>query len=133
MANDEQAIRELVASWHEATAMGDVERVLELMAEDVVFLTAGQAPIRGRQEFAAGLRSLLENFSIRSSGKIQELQISGDLAYCWTFLTVDVLPLVKGDAVRRTGPALTILRRQPDGTWVVFRDANMLAAEPPIA
>ena len=42
MITDEQAIRDLVALWHRATAAGDVDTVLGLMADDVVFLVAGQ-------------------------------------------------------------------------------------------
>jgi uncharacterized protein (TIGR02246 family) len=41
MNADEQAIRDLVASWHRATAAGDVDAVLALMADDVIFLVAG--------------------------------------------------------------------------------------------
>jgi len=48
MSSDEQAIRSLVALWHSATASGDVETVLSLMAEDVVFLVAGRPPMQGR-------------------------------------------------------------------------------------
>jgi len=35
MDQDEQAIRAIVATWMDATAAGDVSRVLELMADDV--------------------------------------------------------------------------------------------------
>jgi ketosteroid isomerase-like protein len=28
--------------------------------------------------------------------------------------------------VHRSGPALSILRKKPDGHWVIFRDANMI-------
>jgi ketosteroid isomerase-like protein len=31
--NDEQAIRDLVATWHRATAAGDIARILTLMHE----------------------------------------------------------------------------------------------------
>jgi len=51
MSADEQAIRDLVAHWHRATAAGDVDIVLGLMADDVVFLVPGQPPIRGRSAF----------------------------------------------------------------------------------
>ena len=33
MTQDERAIRELIATWHRATAAGDVDMVLRLMAE----------------------------------------------------------------------------------------------------
>jgi uncharacterized protein (TIGR02246 family) len=125
--NDEQAIRDLVATWHRATAAEDLPRILELMSEDVVFLTPGQPPMRGRDAFAKGLQSLLQNSRIESSGEIQEVQVAADLAYSWTHLSVTVTPRASGDAMRRTGYTLSIFRKQPSGGWVLVRDANMLA------
>jgi len=127
MNADEQAIRAVVARWHGATADGDVETVLTLMADDVVFLVAGQPPMRGRAAFASGLRKLLSTHRIESTGDVKEVAVSGDLAYCWTELTVRIVPQAGGDAVTRAGNALSILRKQADGAWVVVRDANMLA------
>jgi uncharacterized protein (TIGR02246 family) len=59
MSTDEQAIRDLVALWHSATEKGDVDTVLGLMAEDVVFLVAGKELMRGRRAFEQSLRALL--------------------------------------------------------------------------
>jgi len=124
---DEQAIRKLVALWHSATAAGDVDTVLGLMSEDVVFLIAGQPPMRGRSSFERGLRGLLTQHRIESTGEIQEIDVSGSLAYCWSILTVRVAPIAGGDAITRKGSALSILRKQPNGSWLVVRDANMLS------
>ena len=55
-ADDEQAIRDLVGNWLAASNSGDHDTVLRLMAEDVVFLQPGQAPMRGRAAFAAAQR-----------------------------------------------------------------------------
>jgi uncharacterized protein (TIGR02246 family) len=49
--NDEQQIRELVATWMSATKAGDLATVLDLMTDDAVFLVAGRPPF-GKQEFA---------------------------------------------------------------------------------
>jgi uncharacterized protein (TIGR02246 family) len=130
MHTDEAAIRDLVARWHAATAADDVDTVLGLMADDVVFLVVGRAPMRGRSAFENGLRKLLTTHRIASTGDVQDVAVSGDLAYCWTQLSVSIVPRSGGDALTRTGNALSILRRQPDGAWVVVRDANML---PPAA
>lgn len=127
MSTDEQAIREVVAQWHRATAAGDVEAVLKLMAEDVVFLVAGQPPMRGHATFERGLRGLLGQYRIESTGEVQEIEASGDLAYCWSILTVRVVPIAGGNTAVRTGSALSILRKQPSGSWIVVRDANMLS------
>ncbi len=125
--SDEDQIRELVAVWHRATAAGDVAKILGLVAEDVVFLRAGQPPMRGRAAFAEGTRAALERFRIESSGDVQEVCVSGNLAYCWTELRVNMIPRGGGEGSPRAGPALTILRKAGDGRWVVSRDANMLA------
>jgi len=127
MNADEQAIRTLVAEWHRATAAGDVESVLRLMADDVVFLVAGQPPMRGRRTFEKGLRGLLAAHRIASSAEVQEIEISGDLAYCWSILNVEITPASGGSKVVRSGSALSILRKQSTGAWVVVRDANLLA------
>lgn len=126
MSTDEEAIRNLVALWHSATAKGDVDTVLGLMAEDVVFLVPGKPPMRGRGSFEQGLRELLTQHRIESTGDVQEIEVSGNLAYCWTNLTVRVVPLAGGNAPVHTGSTLSILHKQSNGSWVLVRDANLL-------
>jgi uncharacterized protein (TIGR02246 family) len=126
MNPDERAIRDLITQWHRATAAGDVDTVLGLMDENVVFLVAGRPPMRGRAALAKGLRALLARHRITSTGDVQEIEVEGNFAYCWTNLTVAVVPLAGGAGVTRSGAALSIFRRHPDGRWVLCRDANLL-------
>ena len=130
MRDDQQQIRDLLTTWQRATATGDLPQLLSLMAEDVVFLVSGQPPMRGRDAFAAGFQMALQHFRIDSSCEVEEIQIASDWAYCWSHLCVTLTPHQAGSSKRRTGYTLTILRRKPDGAWVVARDANMLTAEP---
>jgi uncharacterized protein (TIGR02246 family) len=127
MNSDEKAIRDLVSLWQTATAAGDIDTVLSLMAEDVIFLSAGNSPMQGRDSFGAALRGVLQQRRIESTGEVKEIGISGSLAYCWANLTVQIIPLTGGDSVVRSGSAISILRKQADGSWVLTRDANMLA------
>jgi uncharacterized protein (TIGR02246 family) len=127
MSSDEQAIRDLVDLWHRATAAGEVDTILGLMTDDVVFLVPGQPPMRGRSAFERGLRALLERNRIESTGEVQEVEVSGNLAYCWAKLTVRVVPLAGGSEIIRAGNALSILRKQSNGSWALTRDANLLA------
>jgi uncharacterized protein (TIGR02246 family) len=127
MQDDEQAIRRLIATWISATNAGDTDKVLALMADDVTFLMPGQPPMRGKSEFANAQRAL-GGASVSATSDVQEVRVFGDWAYCWTYLTVVVAPL-GGTAVKRAGNTLSILHRQAD-TWVLYRDANMLAPAP---
>jgi conserved hypothetical protein len=126
VTSDEKEIRSVIARWHDATAEGDVDAILELMAEDVVFLVAGHEPMRGRQAFADGLRSLLKSHHIESSGIVQEVVVSGALGYSWTQLKVSMTAIAGGDTMVRTGSTLSIFRKEPSGAWVLARDANLL-------
>src|SRR6185436_15356351 len=101
MQADEQAIRDLIAKWHDATAVGDLTTILGLMADDVVFLQPGQPPMRGKDAFAAGFQAALQRFRIDSSSEIQEIQVVANWAYCWTNLSVTMTPLQAGAPVRR--------------------------------
>ena len=124
MDRDEQAIRSLVTTWMQATAAGDVPRVLELMADDVVFLGAGRPPMRGKSDFASASKAMQGR--VEGTADVQEVRVFGEWAYCWNQLTVTVHPPGGGPPMHRSGPALSILRKKLDGRWVIFRDANMV-------
>ena len=130
MSSGEHAIRNLIATWNRATAAGDVKPLLNLMAEDVVFLTPGNPPLRGRDAFVTAFQATLGRFRIDPKSEVQEIQVSGDLAYCWTHITVELTPVNGGSPARRSGYTLTILRKHPGGDWFITRDANMLTADP---
>ncbi|MEK6258855.1 MAG: SgcJ/EcaC family oxidoreductase [Planctomycetota bacterium] len=131
MQTDEQAIRNLVAAWLDASAAGDVPKLQSLMAEDAVFLTPGQPPMRGRDAFITAFQAGLEHIRIEAKSEIQEIQIIGDFAWLSNHLTVTVTPRRGGPPLRRSGFTLTIFQKQPDGRWVLVRDANMLTTEAP--
>jgi uncharacterized protein (TIGR02246 family) len=48
MSADEQAIRKLIDDWMQATAKGDLAKVLSMMSDDVVFMTASRSRSRSR-------------------------------------------------------------------------------------
>jgi uncharacterized protein (TIGR02246 family) len=129
MDTDEQEIRQLVATWIDATKAGDTDTVLSLMSDDVVFLVTGQPPMIGKTAFAAAMRAQSGQGRPQFEGKseIQEIRVLGDWAYMWTKLTVVITPPGSASPITRAGNTLTILKKQ-SGKWVLARDANMLAA-----
>ena len=128
MQNDEQEIRRLVATWMAATKAGDVETVLGLMADDVVFLTPGRPPMVGKSTFAAAAKAPAGQEAPRFEGtsEIQEIRVLGEWAFMWTRLSVVVYPPGGAASLTRAGHTLSILRKQ-NGKWLLARDANMLA------
>ncbi len=123
MTDDERAIRNLVETWMAASTAGDLPTVLSLMADDVVFMVPGRDPF-GKAEFAAASEGL-NNVRIEGSSDIQEIRVVGDWAYLRNYLEVTMTP-DGGSPVRRSGYTLTILRKKPNGKWVLARDANLM-------
>jgi uncharacterized protein (TIGR02246 family) len=128
MSDDEQAIRALIARWIAAAREGEVDEVLALMAPDAMFLMAGQPPMIGRDAFANSMRTMLADHTIDSTSEVEEVAVSGDMAYCRTRLSVTVTSKHGKLPLQRTGHTLSILRKGDDGKWLLARDANMLAS-----
>jgi uncharacterized protein (TIGR02246 family) len=127
IAADERAIRELIQTWLAATQRGDIQTVLGLMADDVVFMLLGQNPF-GKEAFAASFKALT-GVRFETSSEIKEIKLLGDWAYLRNYLEVTMTPPGGGAPLRRSGHTLTILRKEPDGRWLVARDANLLARQ----
>ena len=123
MTDDERAIRELVATWMTASEAGNIDTVLGLMTDDVLFMVPGREPF-GKEAFAAASRSMA-GVRMQGSNDIRELVVLGDIAYLRNYIALTITPPA-GVPMRRAGYTLTILRKGPDGRWRLARDANLL-------
>jgi uncharacterized protein (TIGR02246 family) len=122
--SDEQKIRDLINAWGEASKAGDITALMQLMTEDVVFLTSGNAPMR-RKQFAEVFSAMVVIMDLTCRSNVQEITISGDLALCWNLLEVSFTRVEGGETRKHAGNVLTACR-SPDGQWRIWRDANLL-------
>ena len=123
MQNDEQAIRDLVETWLAASHAADLATLLNLMADDVIFMVPGKEPF-GKEAFAA-MSQEIQNVQVEGKSNIQEIKVLGDWAWMRNFLTVTITP-PNGSSTIQSGYILTILRKNAGGSWVIARDANLL-------
>jgi uncharacterized protein (TIGR02246 family) len=123
MSDDERAIRDLIGTWFAASKGGDLNTVLGLMSDDMIFMVPGRS--FGKAEFRTASEGM-KGMAFEAVSNVLEVQVAGDHAWCRTHLTVTVTP-PNGSPVRRSGNTLSILQKQPDGKWMMIRDANMLA------
>lgn len=127
MREDEKAIRAVVDKWMQASKAGDVATVLSLMSDDVIFMVPGQAPF-GKEAFASASQGPAGRMDIEGDAEILELQVLGDWAWLRNHIAITVT--VAGQApVQRSGYTLTLLRREADGQWRLYRDANLGMAQ----
>jgi uncharacterized protein (TIGR02246 family) len=122
-ANDERAIRDLVATWMAASQAGDTAKVLSLMADDVIFQVPGREPF-GKEAFA-NMSQGMKGVRMEGTSDIRELRVLGDWAYLRNHITITVTP-PGGKPMKRAGYTLTILRKQTNGQWLLSRDANLV-------
>ena len=127
MPDDERAIRELIQTWLVASQKGDLQTVLGLMSDDVIFMVPGLDPF-GKEAFAATFKALT-GVRFEMSSEIKEIKLLGDWAYLRNYLEVTMTPPGVGAPLRRSGHTLTILRKEPDGRWLVARDASLLVSQ----
>ena len=122
MGDDERAIRDLVDRWIIATKAGDTDAVLELIADDALFMV--RSGMFGKEAFRAGSESLRDS-TIEGSAEIREIHVEGNWAWIRNHIDLIVTP-AGGEPVTRTGSALTILKKGEDGRWKLFRDAVLV-------
>jgi len=127
MNTDEQAIRVWLGDWLRASAKGDSETRLSMLSDDMLFLVPGQPPF-GKREFKAAWDGPMKGARIECKAELEECLVSGNLACTRTRLAVAVTAQ-EGKTSRASGYTLSCFRKQPDGRWLLARDANLLTTE----
>lgn len=123
MKADEQAIRDLHSRWIAAVNAGDLSGLLRMMAEDVVFVGPGQAPF-GQEGFIRGFSGAHEQSLVNCVSELQEVMVSGQLAYARAEDSLSITPRAGGEPMRFAGHRLTVYRSHSDGHWLLARDAH---------
>ena len=126
MGPDERAIREVHSTWIDAVNAGDLVCLLSLMADDVVFLNPGQTPV-GRDRFSPGFSAAHQQARIHCSSELEDVVVVGEVAYTISRDSLSVTPRAGGDAMQLAGHRITVYRKQPDGRWLLARDAHTLS------
>ncbi len=127
MSSDEREIRTVHSLWINAVNAGDLARLLTLVAEDVVFVTPGQAPL-GREGFSSTFMAAHQQMRICCTSELEEVVVVGEVAYTRSRDALSVTPRTGGEATQLAGHRMTIYRKQRDGRWLLSRDVHTLSA-----
>jgi uncharacterized protein (TIGR02246 family) len=95
-----------------ASKTGDLDTMLSLMADDVIFMVPGREPF-GRDEFAAASRGMTD-VRIEGISDIQSMKVLGNWAHLRNRLTVTVTPAGGQAMLKPSGYTLSILRKEGD-------------------
>jgi len=121
---DKKDIGELQRRDIDASIALDVDKLLELRSDDVVYLPPQHAPVIGKEALRKYLTGVQEQFAntdiVGYDQTWQEVQVVGDFAYQWGLTQTRIKPAV-GNETTHTSNTLRILKRQPDGIWKITR------------
>jgi uncharacterized protein (TIGR02246 family) len=130
MGFDERQIREVHTTWIDAVNGGDLSRLLSLMTDDAVFLNPGQPPI-GRAGFNTNFSAAQQLVQINCVSELEEVVVAGDVGYARSRDSLSVTQRGGGEKTQLAGHRITIYRKQPDGRWLLARDAHTLSPVEP--
>lgn len=101
----------------------NVDSLMSMMTDDVVFLAAGSPPVIGKQAVREWVDGYVKAFHTHWDKPVQEFVVSGDFAFeRYNYKSTDT-PVAGGKDVVDTGWGLVVYHREPDGVYRVARDA----------
>ncbi len=117
--------------YSESLNSGDLERWLDLWTEDGIQMPPDEPPVVGIDSIEARNGAMLDKFTVDIGITNQELETAGDWAYSRGTYKARLMPKNGGRPISIDGKYMTILARQPDGTWRIHRDIFNSNAAPP--
>ena len=127
---DDRAIRNIIESWYRAMEEGDVVGLLSLVTNDVIVKAPGSEPISGKSQLERVLSAFLQTHSETVDFEVDEVETSGQLAFAGISESATIQPRSGANSTIVNGMHLMILRRQPDGEWLIARDISSLLDAP---
>ena len=109
---------------------GDVEALLGLLTPDAVLKLPGSPALVGKAAIGAALTRFHAEASEAVEFRVEEVEVSGDLAYARVTERATITPEGGAPGATLAGMHLAILRRQPTGEWLIARDVSSLDAWP---
>lgn len=127
---DRKAILMLLDKWREATRAKNIDAILELVTDDVVFLPSSVPPIEGKGAVEEMYGTFFPRYrEIRHEAIIEEMRVAGDWAFLWGTDELRLTPESGETETHLKGKGLSILKRQSDESWRFWRGINNIDSD----
>jgi len=123
VAADIAAINGLRNRFAAAYNSGDAAAAAACYADDAVVMLPNQPAIEGSQSIRAWLEASFKEGAAKIVHTPLEIQVAGDWAYERGNAVVTITPK-SGKPTEESIKYLVISKRQPDGSWKVYRDID---------
>jgi uncharacterized protein (TIGR02246 family) len=113
------------AIWKEYSASlnaGDIDRWVALWTEDGVQMPPDEPAVVGKERIRARNQAVADRFTFDIGITNEEVRTTGDWAFSRGTYKASLTPKAGGKQIPIDGKYMTILARQPDGSWKIHRD-----------
>ena len=113
-----EKLMKLSKEWSEVASTGDVDKIVSYWADDALVMSAGQPPLKGKQAIRQMVAESFKMPGFRISWQTENVEVSesGDMAYMIENSQVSFTDST-GKPATLKNKAVSIWRKQPDGSW----------------
>jgi uncharacterized protein (TIGR02246 family) len=116
------AVNEIWQRYSSSLNSGDLDAWLALWTEDGVQMPPGEPAVIGKDQIRARNKGVLDRFTFDMGITNEEVESAGDWAFARGTYKATLTPKAGGEVVQVDGKYMTILKKQADGSWKIFRD-----------
>ncbi len=116
---DESALNALIADYMVAMNSGDVDGVASLYAASAVRMPPNAPSISGRESIRQNVAQAFEGSDFDVQMQVIETEFSGELAYVRGTFLLAATPKDGSPPTESEGNWMRLMRREPDGRWLV--------------
>ena len=117
------AVNGLLTEFAASLNRGDLNGWIALWTDDGIQMPPGEPVVVGKERLRARNGAALDRFKFDMSIANEELRVAGDWAYVRGSYKATLTPKQGGEPVLIDGKYLSIVAKQPDGSWKFHRDA----------
>jgi uncharacterized protein (TIGR02246 family) len=131
-SDHEREIRRLFSKYVAAAKASNAADLAALFADDGIRYPPNAPAAVGNATVRSWYQSVFDQFKVDlKSVEVIEIEAAGDWGFASGTFAITLRPKSGGEPIEDTGNWLTILKRQADGAWRIYRD--MFNSEKPAA
>jgi len=127
---DVEAVTALLAQYSDAVEAGDIETWATFRTDDMVAFPPDAPAFVGLESLRSWAETTFRETTTQFPLQADEVLVAGDLAVVRASYEQTVTPRGEGEPIEMSGTWLIVLRKQPDGSWKVWRDMWSVIAQP---
>jgi uncharacterized protein (TIGR02246 family) len=117
---DIQAIKDIVKEYEGAVNTADIDRYLQLYADDVIDIYPNKPALSGKEAIRKRDQQLFEEVTLQDVYTVQNVKVSGDLAVAHVTLSAVITIKASGESFKTNGNWILVFRKQSSDSWKII-------------